>query len=82
MNWTCPHSYIFNLSDGSFAVVEAPWGGFHLAYEALKDHMAGTNDARTVTESHSWQPDEAGWNILHSNGEMTIKLVIVADDPE
>lgn len=71
-----PNSYIFHLSDGKIAIVQAPWGGFHLAHIALANHIQSNDLKLEINESHKFEPTLEGWDIIHSNGELSIELVV------
>lgn len=69
-----PNSYIFTLDNGKFALVEAPFGMFHTAYAALVQHFIDVGTPLLVTESHPWKPTNIGYSLMHSNGELEVKL--------
>lgn len=71
-----PNCYIFHLTNGKVAIVQIGKGQFHVAVDTLRAWLAENAADVSITESNEFRPNNAGWQLIHTNGELFIELVV------
>lgn len=71
-----PNTYIFHLDNGKVALVQSPVGKFHEAVYAIFNWLKENHPDISIIESYPFRPNNAGWQIIHTNGELFVELKI------